>query len=50
MVWDNGARYDGEWHVNKMHGKGKLLHTNNEVYEGEFIEDKANGQGKYVND
>ena len=27
--------------MNKMHGKGKLLHTNNEIYEGDFVDDKA---------
>jgi len=33
----------GYWKNNKAHGRGKFIHSDEDVYEGEWKNDKANG-------
>ena len=56
MIYNNGAKYEGEWKDNKKHGKGVFISShylnceNNPglKYEGEFFDDKFDGFGKVV--
>jgi hypothetical protein len=34
QVWPDGAKYEGEWRLNKANGKGKFWHADGDVYEG----------------
>ena len=43
----NGAKYQGLFHLNKKHGRGKLFFTDGTVYEGEWINDLYEGFGIY---
>ena len=56
MIYNNGAKYEGEWKDNKKHGKGIFISShylnceNNPglKYDGEFFNDKFDGYGKVV--
>ena len=56
MIYNNGARYEGEWKDNKKNGKGifissHYLNCENKPglkYEGEFFDDKFDGYGKVL--
>ena len=48
QVWQDGARYEGDWRNGMAQGKGKFNHANGDVYEGEFYCDRANGFGVYI--
>ena len=56
MIYNNGAKYEGEWKDNKKHGKGIFIsshYLNCETkpglkYEGEFSYDKFEGFGKVI--
>jgi hypothetical protein len=48
QVWPDGAKYEGEWKLNKANGKGKFWHADGDVYEGDWEDDKANGYGVYI--
>ena len=47
QVWQDGAKYVGEWKDGKAEGNGTFFHSNGDVFEGEFKQDKANGYGTY---
>ena len=34
FVWTNGKKYEGEWKMGKMHGKGSLLMPDGSFYKG----------------
>ena len=40
--------YEGYWHNNKAHGKGRLIRSDKDIYEGNWVDDKANGYGVYI--
>ncbi|XP_071357931.1 MORN repeat-containing protein 2 [Trachinotus anak] len=44
----NGIIYTGEWHDDKMHGRGTLQHPSGALYEGEFKENMYHGTGTYT--
>ena len=47
QVWQDGAKYKGQWQNNKAHGKGTFWHADGDFYEGEFRNDKSNGYGVF---
>ena len=47
QVWQDGAKYKGQWQNNKAHGKGTFWHADGDYYEGEFRNDKSNGYGVF---
>ena len=56
FIFPNGDRYEGEWKLDKCHGRGIMyfkLGTNHPYaggrYEGEFRNNKLEGKGKYYN-
>ncbi|XP_029016109.1 MORN repeat-containing protein 2-like [Betta splendens] len=44
----NGLKYTGEWHEDKMHGRGTLQHPSGALYEGEFKDGVYHGAGTYT--
>ncbi|XP_026217268.1 MORN repeat-containing protein 2 isoform X1 [Anabas testudineus] len=44
----NGILYTGEWHEDKMHGRGTLQHPSGALYEGEFKDNMYHGTGIYT--
>ncbi len=47
FIFEDGARYDGEWRENKYHGQGTYLFANGDKYTGEFKQDKSDGHGTF---
>lgn len=37
--------YDGDWHLGKRHGKGKIIWPKGDKYEGDWFEGKRHGKG-----
>ena len=46
-IWNNGAKYMGNWKDNKLNGKGIYIYSDNKKYEGEFVDNEKNGKGKF---
>ncbi|KAM3587436.1 uncharacterized protein V6R79_005502 [Siganus canaliculatus] len=44
----DGVTYTGEWHEDKMHGRGTLRYPSGALYEGEFKDNMYNGAGVYT--
>ncbi|XP_076007675.1 MORN repeat-containing protein 2 isoform X1 [Genypterus blacodes] len=44
----SGIIYNGDWHEDKMHGRGTLHHPSGAVYEGEFQDNMYHGTGVYT--
>ncbi|XP_053169708.1 MORN repeat-containing protein 2 [Scomber japonicus] len=44
----NGVIYTGEWHEDKMNGRGTLQHPSGAKYEGEFKDNMYHGTGIYT--
>ncbi|XP_042259324.1 MORN repeat-containing protein 2 isoform X1 [Thunnus maccoyii] len=44
----SGVIYTGEWHEDKMHGRGTLQHPSKAKYEGEFKDNMYHGTGTYT--
>ena len=51
--YNNGNKYEGEWHNMKIHGQGKVNYklgtywfANGDIYIGEFYDGKLEGKGK----
>ena len=45
-IWDDGAKYSGEWQNNKFHGQGTMTWPDGTKYVGEWQNDKRTGLGK----
>ncbi|XP_020495160.2 MORN repeat-containing protein 2 [Labrus bergylta] len=43
-----GVIYTGEWHEDKMHGRGTLQHPSGAIYEGGFKDNMYEGAGTYT--
>lgn len=48
QIWNDGAKYRGNWLNNMANGTGVFWHPEGDKYEGEFKEDKSNGYGVYT--
>ena len=48
QIWQDGAKYNGDWRNGMAEGQGTFYHANADVYTGEFFQDRANGFGVYV--
>uniref|UniRef100_A0A3Q0RKN7 MORN repeat containing 2 n=1 Tax=Amphilophus citrinellus TaxID=61819 RepID=A0A3Q0RKN7_AMPCI len=44
----SGIIYTGEWHEDKMHGRGTLQHPSGARYKGEFKDNMYHGTGTYT--
>jgi hypothetical protein len=44
-IWPDGAKYYGEYHLNKLHGCGKVEGASGGSYWGEFKDGKEEGYG-----
>ncbi|KAL0964548.1 hypothetical protein UPYG_G00325470 [Umbra pygmaea] len=42
-----GVTYTGEWHDDKINGKGTLEHPSGAMYEGDFKDNMYHGAGTY---
>ena len=45
FTFTNGDIYDGSWHENLRHGKGKCEYSSGETYIGAWFEDMRSGTG-----
>ena len=43
--WPDGARYEGELALSKMHGRGRYVWPNGDVYDGEWRAGRRHGAG-----
>lgn len=50
VTLENGARYQGEWHLdtNVRQGKGVQVWPDGSMYEGYWADNKANGKGRLI--
>lgn len=48
VFFDGGARYEGQWHDDEMHGEGTLAYDTGATYAGTFTSNMFNGRGKYT--
>ena len=44
----NGTTYEGEMHLSKFHGIGRLVSTHGHSFEGEWKDGKMHGKGRYT--
>mmetsp|Transcript_1027 Transcript_1027/g.2835 ORF Transcript_1027/g.2835 Transcript_1027/m.2835 type:complete len:378 (-) Transcript_1027:123-1256(-) len=42
---DSPVSYEGEWYVNKRHGRGKQVYAKGDIYEGEWEDGERSGLG-----
>jgi ankyrin repeat protein len=42
------SMYEGDYHNDERHGKGKYTLANGDMYEGDYQDDKMHGKGKYT--
>ena len=47
LKWPQGLTYYGQFKMDNINGKGKLITKNGEIYEGDWVDNKANGYGIY---
>ena len=47
-LFENGARYEGEFHNNMMQGKGKCVFSSGDYWDGEWQAGKMDGFGTYL--
>jgi hypothetical protein len=48
-IFEDGARYDGNWYLHQMSGYGKLYFPSGKLaYEGEWSHDCLHGKGRLV--
>ena len=47
-LYQNGAKYIGEWQNHKKNGQGVYTFSNGNIYIGEFLGDNIHGQGTYI--
>ena len=40
--------YDGDWLMDKKHGKGVLNYATGDTYTGDYLDDKRHGKGYYI--
>jgi hypothetical protein len=45
-TWPHGARYEGEYHMDRRNGQGTYWYADGRSYSGEYKDDRPNGQGK----
>lgn len=45
MYFKNGDVYDGDWVLDKMHGKGKYTYKDSKIFEGDYVEGAPYGFG-----
>ena len=48
QFFSDGSKYEGEWHDDMAHGKGKTTDAEGGVVEGSFVENKPHGRGTYM--
>ena len=39
QIWEDGAKYDGEWEYDKAHGVGTFYHADGDIYQGQWDND-----------
>jgi hypothetical protein len=48
VYWDHGSMYDGQWHLDQMHGHGTFTLDTGAKYTGAFFASQFCGEGIYV--
>jgi len=48
VIYNDGAKYEGNWSKGKQNGFGKYTYSEGGYYEGDWVNDKQDGFGKYV--
>lgn len=46
MTWPDQSKYEGNFHLGRMHGTGKRTYANGNIHEGQWAQDKPHGAGK----
>ena len=37
QIWDDNAKYEGEWKYDKACGYGTFYHVDGDIYKGKFV-------------
>lgn len=45
--WEDGAKFEGNFHNNLKNGPGKLEFKDGSYYEGNFLNNEIHGEGRY---
>ena len=48
VIYNDGAKYEGNWSKGKQNGFGKYTYSEGGYYEGNWVNNKQDGFGKYV--
>ena len=48
-MFQDGAKYEGDWFDDNMNGQGTFTWANGDMYVGEFVDSKRHGQGTKTN-
>ena len=48
IIFEDGTKYEGEIHQNKISGKGKYYFPSGAIYEGDLLNGLRHGIGKYI--
>ena len=48
IIFEDGTKYEGEIHQNKISGKGKYYFPSGATYEGDLLNGLRHGTGKYI--
>ena len=48
IPWATGAKYDGDFYNDMLHGQGLLRYENGDQYEGTFFDGQRHGKGRMV--
>lgn len=51
FCYEDGGRYEGEWIMSRMHGRGIMYYPNGEkAYDGNWLDNHFHGRGKLYNE
>ena len=48
FLWEDGRRYEGDYHNDHKHGHGVFTWPDGRIYDGEWLDGRQHGTGVYT--